>query len=147
MTLQTLRGHARSHHRVSLNIKQLRGVMCEQILCQFCGRAFTRTQTMKEHIRKLHSQGSDKKPGPSPASLLPAESSAPSPAPSPQFLTTPDPAPSTVASSPFLCPAAPTERQPATFPALHLLDQPLDLGEIMSEEELNKVYDILSTAN
>lgn len=117
--------------------------MCEQILCQFCGRAFTRTQTMKEHIRKLHSQGSDKKPGPSPASLLPVEYSAPSP----QFLNTSDPVPCTVASSPFLCPAAPSERLPATFPALHILDQPLDLGEIMSEEELNKVYDILSTAN
>ena len=55
ITLATLKSHARRDHSVELNIKEKKASPSSPLLCEFCSKSYARPQTLKNHIKKHHS--------------------------------------------------------------------------------------------
>ena len=54
VTLQTLRYHARKHHSIHFNAKKKTAFLSEALSCQQCGKKFSRQQTLRSHVEKIH---------------------------------------------------------------------------------------------
>ena len=55
ITLATLKSHARKDHSIELNIKEKRAIRSSPLSCQYCAKSYARPQTLKNHIKKHHS--------------------------------------------------------------------------------------------
>ena len=55
ITLATLKSHARKDHHIELNIKEKKAIRSSPLSCQYCFKSYARPQTLKNHIKKHHS--------------------------------------------------------------------------------------------
>ena len=63
ITLATLKSHARKDHSIELNIKEKKASLSNPLICEFCSKPYARPQTLKNHIKKHHSnQSQDSRP-------------------------------------------------------------------------------------
>ena len=63
ITLATLKSHARKDHSIELNIKEKKASLSSPLICEYCSKPYARPQTLKNHIKKHHSnQSQDSQP-------------------------------------------------------------------------------------
>ena len=55
VTIQTLKNHALKDHLMKVNFKDLKGIRANPIKCDLCTKHFSRPQTLKDHVQKIHS--------------------------------------------------------------------------------------------
>ena len=137
VTLQTLKNHARKHHQIDLNIKEKRATVTEAegITCKHCSQVFSRPQTLRQHIKKIHARdNSDQTPvQQQPPPLLPVQR------PAQRTLTFIDSPQSSLHSLPPV----------HSSPPLHLFDDAvssiddLDLSSVMSPGEIQTVVNLI----
>ena len=55
ITLATLKSHAKKDHSLELNIKEKKAIISSPLICEYCSKSYARPQTLRNHIKKHHS--------------------------------------------------------------------------------------------